>query len=270
MSGRQVQDILNQPFEFKEVLLSPRERAKVQKGFAAEQLFKSTPGRLEVAEFRLRELSVRLRTINNACDTGASLPDGTHITEVSLYGSRDRQYLLGPYEAVKRLMAGELPSKKPLVEELKTRAHILDVVIANLDGFLGVVQDRKKVTNISMESLFSYRYVGFGNYGSTVPSVSLRPPELTECSAVQLWSQDASAIQDARDKMLELKAELCPPIAEVLACENWWMPWTQEATDLRKHWENIALDVTNRAVAITLEFYEKVRSTDSREVRRQA
>lgn len=119
--SRERQDILNQPWEFEEVVLSPKEVARVRRGPAGNALFEQS-GALVVSEFRLRELAVRLRTINNACDSGAQLPDGRPITEVSLYGSRDRQYLVGPYFAVRRLMNGVLPASDMLTPAL-TRAH---------------------------------------------------------------------------------------------------------------------------------------------------
>lgn len=260
MSSRQVQDILNKPFEFKEVLLSPRERSKVQKGLAAEQLFNNSPARIEVTEFRLRELSVRLRTINNACDSGASLPNGAPITEVSLYGSRDRQYLVGPYWAVKELMAGHLPSTDPLIEELQKHPPLLDIGIANIEWFLTEVKEQKKVTNVDMEDFFNRHHRGYLHRSFPAPEWC---SALKGCAKVQIWNEDIDALEKAKEALLELKAELSPPIEEVKAWENWWAPWTQEAANLIKLWEEHAHNVGVRATEVALVLYEKVRSPDT-------
>lgn len=101
------QNKLNRAFEFQEVLLAPKELSRLQKGVTPNLLFATEPEALVLTNYRLRTLSVRLRTINNACDAMANLPDGMPITEVSMYGSRDRQYLVGPYFAVMKLMNGD-------------------------------------------------------------------------------------------------------------------------------------------------------------------
>lgn len=115
--GRERQDALNQPWEFEEAVLSPKDMARIRRGPAGNALFEEA-GALKVSEFRLRELAVRLRTINNACDASAQLPDGRPLTEVSLYGSRERQYLVAPYPAVRKLMKGIRPETDELTSGL--------------------------------------------------------------------------------------------------------------------------------------------------------
>lgn len=122
-NDRERQDILNQPWEFEEALLSPKELARVRRAAVGggNALFEQD-STLRVTEFKLRVLAVRLRTINNACDSGAVLSDGRPLTEVSLYGSRDRQYLVAPYFAVRRLMKGILPYRDELNPYLEDTA----------------------------------------------------------------------------------------------------------------------------------------------------
>ncbi|HNC85126.1 MAG TPA: hypothetical protein PK999_18890 [Nitrospira sp.] len=105
--------ILNQPFEFDELLISPQARRSIGQLAQAQQVFSDSDNEPAVlkGQFATRKLAVRLRTIDNACAADSRLSDGRPLTIVSLYGSRDRQFVLGPYAAVKHLISGYLPAE---------------------------------------------------------------------------------------------------------------------------------------------------------------
>jgi len=166
---------LNQPFEFQEALLSAAERSRLTKNVTTHQLFEWEPQRAEIKEFRLRSISIRLRTINNASDSGASLPDGTPLTEVSIYGSRDRQFVRGPYSAVKLLMSGVAPDHSPHMRNpyisatsfgQEARNH-LDKALSTLGNFIAEVEKGGRVQRIYLSSLLPEGPVA-GKFGRMV------------------------------------------------------------------------------------------------------
>lgn len=191
---------LNLPFEFLEVLVSPREKVKLQKGLVESQLFESASKVYVVQEFRTRELSVRLRTINNACDAMASLPDGTPLTEVSMYGSRDRQYLAGPYDGIKRLLAGELPSASALQNEISAAQSIIDQSIRELASWLSSLTSDGRVQNVVIQG------------------------HLTQFLPV-----DSKYIREAIIGIEDIKTDLQKLHQEVCDWTVWWAPWGELA-----------------------------------------
>lgn len=246
MTTRETQHLLNHPFAFQEVLLSPKERSRIQKGPVAGQLFNTEQSRIEVTEYRLRELSVRLRTINNACDSMASLPDGTPLTEVSLYGSRDRQYLLGPYEAVRKVMTANFPSRGPLLQGLEEDKNVLSGAISTLESHLSRVTAGEQVRHVDLE--FIVRRMG-------APEVPTTP---SNWGAVQIWPEDKQHLEAAITSMRSLAAELNPPIDEVKAWKHWWMPWTEDVVGIRSQSKQAAQAIANRAALVIAELQERV------------
>ncbi len=198
VNSRQAQ--LNLPFEFLEVVVSSREKVKLQKGLAESQLFESGSNAYVVQEFRTRELSVRLRTINNACDAMASLPDGTPLTEVSMYGSRDRQYLAGPYDGVKRLLAGELPSPLTVRENISSAQSIISQSFKRLDPWLSSLTSSGHVKNVEIQG------------------------QLTQFLPV-----DAKYIRKAMEELAEIISDLRKLDQEVIDWKDWWAPWGEPA-----------------------------------------
>lgn len=246
MTSRDTQYLLNQPFAFQEVLLSPKERSRIQKGPVAGQLFITEPSRIEVTEYRLRELSVRLRTINNACDSMASLPDGTPLTEVSLYGSRDRQYLLGSYEAVRKVMTANFPSRAPLLQDLERDKQTLDETIKTLQSYLSSVSSGGCVQRISLSSLIHSM------------GVSALPEVPSNWASVQIWPEDQRHVEVALAALTGIAAELNPPIDEVKAWKHWWMPWTEDAAGIRNQSKQATQAIANRAALVIAELQERV------------
>ena len=136
--NRSKNETLNQPFEFDEVLISAKAArslgsAAVLAGAFGEPDIPSVPENVST-----RKLSVRLRTINNACEGPFQMADGSPITEVSLYGSRERQFLIGPYWGMQRLMEGTLPweDRIRLASVLKEACGVLTCVLGIIDVFL--------------------------------------------------------------------------------------------------------------------------------------
>ncbi len=136
--SRDTREALNQPFEFDEVLVDHRARQSLRRAPKIEDVFAKTEAPDARSPFSTRKLSVRLRTINNACDAPFKMQDGRPITEVSLYGSRDRQYLIGPYWAVRRLMKGVLPGdeRREFLEDISTTSELLKVQLGHVEAFL--------------------------------------------------------------------------------------------------------------------------------------
>lgn len=212
-----LQEILNQPFEFQEVLLSPKERARVQKGLDSSQLFvpaggDAGSGGLVVNEFRLREISVRLRTINNACDSMATMPDGTPISEVSLYGSRERQYLVGPYKSLKWLMAGNMPAdtRKRRSSNLSRLKTNLVQAIRNEEAVIPVPEGSETPRQLFMRPV--------------------RPPTETEIEEAKVRK---IAYEELQGKLATLESTfLARP-------KTWWEPWSSESSALDKDIEAV-------------------------------
>lgn len=244
MISRDTQHRLNQPFPFEEVLLSPKDRSRIQKGPVADLLFSNEPPRIEVTEYRLRELTVRLRTINNACDSMASLPDGRPITEVSMYGSRDRQYLVGPYEAVKRLIAGEWPSTETLLDKLNQDSRCLDGFIDTVEHLLAGIRAGKRLQNVQL----CPRPARTGFFAIDDERWPL----------VQIWPDDSHHVETALAALKALQAELPPLIPEVMAWTHWWMPWTARAEDIRLHSQEWTQSTVQRVEAVFAKLQEQV------------
>lgn len=252
MTSRDTQHLLNQPFPFQEVLLSPKERSRIQKGPVAGQLFNTEPGRIEVTEYRLRELSVRLRTINNACDSMASLPDGLPITEVSLYGSRDRQYVVGPYAAVKRLMAGDWPSKRPLQELFQRDLSFFEGITHSLSVDLERVRNGERVMSVALSTLLRPRWV--------VPRVGERTSftvKNVDWPLVQFAAEDTDALVSAVAKLKEIQSTLLPHLEEVKAWKHWWFAWTEGAS-ITSRWQAVIQSVADETQNVLAELQERV------------
>lgn len=238
LTSRDTQHLLNQPFPFQEVLLSPKERSRIQKGPIAGQLFNTEPGRIEVTDYRLRELSVRLRTINNACDAQASLPDGLPITEVSLYGSRDRQYVVGPYAAVKRLMAGEAPTKEDALGHIEEISFQIADVLENLSRWQEEVapSDAKAIVVASSGIVSLKRELGLP---------VLRPRESRTVivgrhrDSFRFSSKDREALAAAHESLTQLVPALQSLQDEVNQWKQWWTPWTDASRQVVERADSI-------------------------------
>lgn len=225
MTDRTLHLDLNEPFEFQEAVLSQADRARLFKGSSARQLFQADPERLAVKDYRLREIAIRLRTINNACDSSASLPDGTPLTEVSIYGSRERQYVLGPYQAVRNLMRGKVPDHSPYdVDHLPTRSakNLIDRAVAGLDAYIKQVEAGSRVQRIQLTELIS---TGFRD--NSVTSVRNRLPPIDEGKfgrMVQLAREDLEFLKEARSRIESLIQEIPEPPRSPNPPANWWEP----------------------------------------------
>jgi hypothetical protein len=225
MTDRTLRLDLNQPFEFREAVLSQMDRSRLARGSSARQLFHADPERLVVKDYRLREISIRLRTINNACDSMASLPDGTPLTEVSIYGSRDRQYVLGPYSAVRNLMTGKLPDHSPYdVDDHPTRAAkaVIDRAVAGLDAYINKVEAGSRVQQIHLTGLISTSY-----RVNVLTVLRHELPPIDEGKfgrMVQLWSEDLEFLKQARSRIEALRIEIPDPPQSPEPPANWWEP----------------------------------------------
>lgn len=204
---------LNLPFEVQEVLLSPAEKAKLAKGPVINQLFGGEPARIEIQEFALRPISVRLRTMNNACDSGASLPNGIQLTAVSMYGGgRDRQYVLGPYDAVKQLMAGWVPDHTPrrvfsaaAQKDQQELANAIEHIQLLLGGPEGGRSSSHLLGRIYLPCLIRSRAA----------------PDRVDRS-VELRSQDADFLRGAMAQLEALQLQLPKPPEPTKPPEHWW------------------------------------------------
>lgn len=199
------QDRLNRAFEFQEVLLAPRERSRLQRGVTPNPLFATEPEGYVVTDYRLRTLSVRLRTINNACDAMATLPDGTPITEVSMYGSRDRQYLVGPYFAVMKLMNGD---DAPLNTAERTVSNRREAMSRHLEALVGI---RSSV--IEKDGLVRTLFDGTQH---------------------QFQPSDLPVIDAYISEVDRLVTELGGLLARTRK-KPWWWPWTEESKEIEQH-----------------------------------
>jgi hypothetical protein len=225
---------LNQPFEFQEALLSFSERSRVQQAPLRRHLLDEAPERVEVRDYRLRAFSIRLRTINNACDAVASLPGGLPLTEVSIYGSRDRHYLVGPYPAIKQLMAGWVPSRTcPFPEGGaygRQKSAELNAAARRIADYIARVEAGERVQRVYLGSLL----------GGTSPG-----------NMVQFWSQDLEFLKEAHTSLLALTGEFPPTPEGPKRPLQWWMDWTPPGEEDRQAID----DVISRAreVLSTLE-----------------
>jgi hypothetical protein len=136
----EARDALDHPFEFDEVLVDrDTRRAMVRVGKISGD-FASAEAPMAQSPLPTRKLAVRLRTINNACEAPFRMHDGRHITEVSMDGSRDRQYLVGPYQAVRRLMKGDWPWDETLELQRKL-SETCDFLKGELDPIKAFLED---------------------------------------------------------------------------------------------------------------------------------
>lgn len=191
---------LNLPFDFKEAVLSQKEQIRIQKGAFTSNLFVTNSGILTVEEFQVRELSARVRTINNARETMAVLPDGTPLTEVTMYGRRGEVYLLGPLKAVKTVMSGELPSSKRILQDVDVaREHI------------------KKSLSQLTQSLH-------GLYLNKTATVILATDTKTE-----IRFGHGVIIDTSMRTLSDLLAELQSLEDAIRAWAKWWAPWSDQA-----------------------------------------
>lgn len=236
---------IRDPFEVREVILSSSEKQRLARGPVAHQLFVGQTERLEVREYSVRSLALRLRTINNACDSNASLPDGTPLTEVSMYGGgQDRQYLLGPHKAYLRLMEGWVPDQKPQTvfsEKAYRDRTDLESAIEDIQGYIqGLEGDtRKKGGRLYLPCLISSR----------------ASPERAD-RAVELRKQDIAFLRDALAKLEALMPEL-PEIPKAAAPpEHWWqaMPPLPDLSE----YERLTDDVVVRARSVLHELEDQV------------
>lgn len=141
---------LNLPFEFEEVILSSKERARILKFRNPFEFnpFGDDSNTLTVTEFRLCALSARLRTINNARETNVVLPDGSPLTEVTMYGRKGEVYLLGSFEAVKHVIAGEAPSNFKVILKIEAKQKMIKARINGLTQCLNRLYTDKQATSI--------------------------------------------------------------------------------------------------------------------------
>ncbi len=196
---------VNQPFEFEEAIVNPAERSRIGKVSAAQALFDGFSSRTEVRDFQISPFSIRLRTINNARDSMVSLPDGTPLTEISIYGSRDRHYILGSYSAVKRIMGGSLPD-----------AQIADPAIA---------VHRSKITGSVGSAIYSLKaYIAQVESGERVMRVELAFG-VREARLVQLAREDLGALKVALAKLEKIYDDI-PPVPKPVPPGRWWLDWT--------------------------------------------
>lgn len=199
------QDRLNRAFEFQEVLLAPKERSRLQRGVIPNPLFATEPEGYVLTDYKLRTLSVRLRTINNACDAMATLPDGTPITEVSMYGSRDRQYLVGPYFAVMKLMNGD---DVPVSTAEKTVSNRREAVSRHLEALAGI---RRSV--VAKDGLVRTSFDGTQH--------QFQPSDLP---VIDAFISEMDRLATEFDELLSRTQK-----------KPWWWPWTDESKEIEQH-----------------------------------
>jgi hypothetical protein len=150
--GYERKNRLNLPFDFEEAVLSPKEQMRLQNNPFTPNPFLANTSVLMVEEFQVCELSARLRTINNARDSMAVLPDGTPLTEVTMYGRRGAVYLLGPLQAIKSVMSGEPPpSNKKILQRLESARGDIKKSLTELTQGLNGLYANKTATLILVE-----------------------------------------------------------------------------------------------------------------------
>lgn len=136
--SRETREILNQPFVFEEVLVDHDARRTLFRAGKTNGVFASAEAPRAPSSLPVRKIAVRLRTINNACDAPFRMHDGRPVSEVSMYGSREPRYLIGPDWAVCRLMAGELPpdDRRELQQKLSKTCEFLNEQLGPVEAFL--------------------------------------------------------------------------------------------------------------------------------------
>lgn len=191
---------LNLPFDFEEAVMSQKEQIRIQKVAFTSNLFVTNSGILTVEEFQVRELSARVRTINNARDSMAVLPDGTPLTEVTMYGRRGEVYLLGPLKAVKTVMSGELPSSKRILQGVDVARKHIEKSLSQLTQSLHCLYSNKTTTVILAKNTRTEIRFGHG-----------------------------VIIDESMRTLLDLLAVLQSLEDEIRAWEKWWAPWSAQA-----------------------------------------
>lgn len=213
--GNELKEQRERPFDFEEAVLSPKERARIQRGEGAFNPFQSTSKALVVEEFRISELSARIRTINNARDSMAVLPDGTPLTEVTMYGRRGEVYLLGPFSAVKRVMAGEVPSKSVFHQQwIENTRRSFEATISILESHL-IYSKRGGHPWLSFEECT-------GRGRATVRRLS---------KGTLVHAGHSFMIESCAKDIADLNGEF-PSLEEAIEQWKWWGPWTSEAKDV--------------------------------------
>lgn len=241
-AGRTVRLDSNQPFEFQEALLSAAERNRLARASSARQLFAGEPQRPTAQEFRLRAISIRLRTINNACDSGASLPDGIPLTEVSIYGSRDRHYVMGPYRAIQRLMGGELPDHRPYkMNDVpgSAAARQLETAQVALGEYITQVKKGDRVQRIHLDSLLPRGPVA-GKFGRMV----------------QLAPEDLGSLRKASARLGALKLDIPQAPEPPAPPHHWWEEMPQ--FNAQDEYERLIDDIMGKAREVLCELEDQV------------
>lgn len=224
------------PFEFQEVLLSPKERAKVQNGFIADSLFSSEESTLIVREYRLRPRSIRLRTINNACGAMFTLPDGTPVTEVNIYGSRESPYVIGPYKAVIHLMGGGALIANAAHKEIEA-AH--QKVRLCLDGLRQIRNDVVAKSGL-VRCQFNNQTHQF--QPSDLPLIDRFISHL-----------DTGTVFTDLDALLKQAAG-----------KPWWWPWTEEHSVLRKQCADLMGPFNDDLKVFLIDLYPELQGKSGR------
>lgn len=224
---RDTREALNQPFEFDEVLL-PKGNGFKNQISAAKEIFGDSMQDASGVEYKLRKLSVRLRTINNACEASFKLSDGRPVTEVSLYGSRDRQYIVGPYWAIQRLMQGLLPqSRSPVATFLIEEQKSIETVVGYSSAFIEKPEKNNTIAILNeAREVWVTRHTGQAYdllWGGEVAKIkSAHQIELTQekIEDIRAFVANQKDLLDEFSQMLKLVRNA-----------DWWWVWTSECKD---------------------------------------
>lgn len=226
----ETREILNQPFEFEEVLIDHRTRHAILRSAKIEGAFATTGPPNTQTPLPTRKLAVRLRTINNACEAPFRMHDGRPVTEVSMYGSRDRQYLVGPYWGVHRLMRGSLPwqERRELHDLLSNTCGYLTEQLGHVDAFLR--DPEGKATSVQVAAAYRENLESKRESYKRFPINPVEPDRVLETTrrhirltlGIDLVTERVGAIRDYSVFLAETIAELTQLNSQIKAADWYW------------------------------------------------
>ena len=193
----------------------------------------------------VRRLSVRLRTINNACEAPFSMPDGRPVTEVSLYGSRDRQLLIGPYSAVQRLMQGELPwdGRSEIETDLQGSAEKLQRELEHVDRFL------VNPVQFNTEALIEVARRHWKEQNPRALWGHRQEEEIRSAAGFSLEMDRLDEIRTYSTEMRDVLRELTD-MKKSITDSEWWWAWSPNLSGVQDRIESLALTYCEKRNAL--------------------
>lgn len=196
-------------FPFREVIPTARELSRVRQLLCADLRGDRRCEPITINDYRTEPVHVALGSITAAHDRRVELPDGTAVTEVSLAGNASARYLVGPPDAMARLLKGETPSANAVSDAI---THIRDALaheVRRVRACLDATEEEHRPVPSRFPS-------GPRLPGARVDRRDRHTPLVAYRDALQ-------AHQPTLDELLGRANEP----------HEWWWPWTPAAETLR-------------------------------------